>query len=180
MNYLLVDIRENNVLALRHFLLEGPEAWVPLKYELQKDDETAAGYVALLLGAFSVAVRRKFSPDYALDDIARFVDELRIKAEEEAVPLDLLLTEDAIRRAVAAPPLMKDSESDDELTTVLNTKVYVLLHLVAEADFTPADLEQFVEDVAAYTRDWIAAQRPTPPTYVLGDEPDEARTADRS
>ncbi|TMQ98962.1 hypothetical protein ETD83_18770 [Actinomadura soli] len=179
MNYLLVDIRENNILALRHFLLEGPEAWVPLKYELQKDDETAAGYVSLLLGAFSVAVRRKFSPVCALADIAGFVAELRVKAEEDTVPLDLVLTEDAIRRAVGARPLMQDSESDDDLTTVLNTKVYVLLHLVAEAGFTRADLEEFVEDVAAYTRDWLAAQRPTPPAYLLSDKPDEARMADR-
>ncbi|WUI02412.1 hypothetical protein OHR68_11610 [Spirillospora sp. NBC_00431] len=178
MNYLLVEIRENNILALRHFLLEGPEAWAPLKYELQKDDETAAGYVALLLGAFSVAVRRKFSSADALADIVRFVAELRIKAEEDAIPLDPLLTEDAIRRAVDAPPLMKDCESGDGLTTVLNTKVYVLLHLVAEAEFTKAGLEEFVEDVTTYTRDWLAAQRPKSPTYFLGDKPDEARTAD--
>jgi hypothetical protein len=158
MNYLLVDIRDNNILAFRHFLLEGPEAWAPLKRELQTDDETAAGYVSLLLGAFSVAIRRKFSPSCTTADIVRFVADLRIKAEEDSVTIDPLFIEDVIRRAVDAPPL-NDDDSAGDLTAVLNAKVFILLHLVAEANYTEAELDRFIEDVTNYTRDWLAAQR---------------------
>ncbi|WP_344906904.1 hypothetical protein [Actinomadura meridiana] len=166
---MLVDIRDNNILAFRHFLLEGPQAWEPLKRELQTDDETAAGYVSLLLGAFSVAVRRKFSPSCTVADIVRFVADLRIKAEEDSVTIDPLFIEDVIRRAVDAPPL-NDDESPGDLTSVLNAKVFILLHLVAESNFSEPDLDRFIEDVTNYTRDWLAAQRtestPRPPSLA--------------
>ncbi|XRQ02697.1 hypothetical protein ACN3XK_39580 [Actinomadura welshii] len=157
MDFSAVEVREENILALRAFLLEGPQAWVPLQDEIQKDDETAAGYMSLLHGAFNVAVRRRFSPTYTVGEIVRFVADLRIKAEEDADLINTLVAEDMIRRAVDAPPL-KDAGPDDP-RTVLNTEVYILLALVAEADFDRAGLEQFIEDATAYTREWLAAQR---------------------
>lgn len=129
---------------------------MPLQDEIQKDDETAAGYMSLLYGAFTIAVRRRFSPTYTVGEIVRFVADLRIKAEEDADLINTLAAEDMIRRAVDAPPL-KDGGPDD-LQAVLNTEVYILLALVAEADFDRAGLEQFVEDATAYTQNWLAAQ----------------------
>ncbi|TDC73242.1 hypothetical protein [Actinomadura sp. 7K507] len=157
MDYDAVEIHEKNILALRSFLLQGPQAWVPLQDEVQKDDETAAGYMSLLLGAFNVAVGRRFSPTYTVGEIVRFVADLRIKAEEDADLINTLVAEDMIRRAVGAPPL-KDGGPDD-LTAVLNAEVYILLALVAEADFDRAGLEQFIEDATAYTQEWLAVQR---------------------
>ncbi|MGP4028376.1 hypothetical protein [Actinomadura sp. 3N407] len=157
MDYSAVQIREENILALRSFLLEGPEAWVPLQDEIQKDDETAAGYMSLLHGAFTVAVRRRFSPTYTVGEIVRFVADLRIKVEEEAYLINTLVAEDMIRRAVDARPL-KDGGPED-VESVLHSQVFILLHLVAEADFDRAGLEQFIEDATAYTRVWLAAQR---------------------
>jgi hypothetical protein len=157
MDFSAVEVREENILALRAFLLEGPQAWVPLQDEIQKDDETAAGYMSLLYGAFNVAVRRRFSPSYTVGEIVRFVADLRIKAEEDADLINTLVAEDMIRRAIDAPPL-KDG-GPDNLRAVLNTEVYILLALVGEADFDRVGLEQFIEDATAYTQKWLAAQR---------------------
>jgi hypothetical protein len=157
MNYSRIEIGEENILALRSFLLEGPKAWTVLQDEIQKDDETAAGYMSLLYGAFSVAVRRRFSPRYTLSEIVRFVAELRIKAKDDAELINPLVAEDMVRRAVNAPPLK--GEIPDDLTAILEAEVYILLYLVAEADFDRAALEQFIEETTAYTKEWLVMQR---------------------
>ncbi|XRQ02703.1 hypothetical protein ACN3XK_39610 [Actinomadura welshii] len=157
MDYSRIKIREENILALRSFLLEGPEAWIPLRDEIQKDDETAAGYMSLLYGAFNVAVRRKLSPTYTVGDIVRFVADLRISAGEDARLINTLVAEDLVRRAVDAPP-PKDGGPDD-VETVLPAQMFILLHLVAEADFDRAELEQFIEETTAYTEQWLDVQR---------------------
>ncbi|WP_149263645.1 hypothetical protein [Actinomadura sp. K4S16] len=157
MDYSTVEIREKNILALRSFLLEGPEAWVPLQDELQVDDETAAGYMSLLFCAFEVAMRRKFAPTYTVGQIVRFVADLRIAAGEDADLIDPLIAEDMVRRAVDAPALK--ATVPDDLTAALNAEVFILLYLVAEMDLDRAGLEQFIEEVIAYTEQWLAARR---------------------
>ncbi|TDE21978.1 hypothetical protein [Actinomadura sp. 6K520] len=169
MDYSSVEIREENILALRSFLLEGPEAWVPLQDEMQKDDETAAGYMSLLFGAFNVAVRRRFSPTYTVGEIVRFVAELRIMAGEDAHLINTLVAEDLIRRAVGAPP-PKDGGPDDA-ETVLSAQIFILLHLVAESDFDRAGLEQFIEETTAYTEQWLNVQRTVPTHTPAQDAP---------
>lgn len=157
MDYSAIRIREENILALRSFLLEGPDAWVPLQDELQKDDETAAGYMSLLYGAFNVIVRRRFAPTYTVGDIVRFVADLRIEAGEHAHLIDTLAAEAMIRHAVDAPPPKDDGPDDPE--TVLPTRILILLCLVDDAGFDRAGLERFIEDTTAYTEMWLAARR---------------------
>lgn len=156
MDYSAVEIHEENILALRSFLLEGPQAWEPLRSKMQTD-EAAAAYMSLLYGAFCVAVRRRFSPQYTIGEIIRFVADLRIAAEEDVELVNALVTEDLIRRVMGASP-PRDGGPDD-VATVLHAQVFVLLYLVAEADFDRAGLEQFIEDVTAYTEEWLAARR---------------------
>ncbi|TYB42689.1 hypothetical protein [Actinomadura chibensis] len=157
MDYSAVEIREENILALRSFLLEGPQAWVPLQDDIQVDDETAAGYMSLLYGAFSVAVRRRFSPTYTIGQVVRFVADLRIEAAEAANLIDTIVAEDLIRRVIGAPPLKKDGVGD--VQAVLYAEVFVLMYLVGEAGFDRAGLEQFIEEVTAYTEKWLAARQ---------------------
>ncbi|MFI0483372.1 hypothetical protein ACH34T_22345 [Actinomadura sp. 9N215] len=141
---------------MRYFLLEGPEAWAPLQRELQEDDETAAGYVSLLLGAFSVAVRRRFPATPTAAEIMRFVTDFRI-SREDADLINPLVVEDVIRRAVDTSPL--DEDEPEDLTAVLSIKAHILLFLVAEADFSATELERFIEEVVDYTREWLVARR---------------------
>ncbi|GAA1855974.1 hypothetical protein [Actinomadura bangladeshensis] len=157
MNYSIVEVREENILALRSFLLEGPEAWAPLAEQIQVDDETAAGYMSLLYGAFCVAVRRRFSPTYTVGEIVRLVADMRIKAEDDAGLINAFVAEDMIRRVVGAPPL-QDGGTDD-VRTVLYAEVCILLYLVGEADFDRAGLEQFIDEATAYTEQWLAARQ---------------------
>ncbi|QKW33913.1 hypothetical protein HUT06_07610 [Actinomadura sp. NAK00032] len=160
MDYSAVQIREENILALRSFLLEGPEAWVPLEEKIRVDDETAAGYMSLLYGAFCVAVRRRFSPTYTVGEIVRLVADVRIRAEEEAGLINALVAEDMIRRVVGAPPL--EDSGPDEVRAVLYAEVFVLLYLVGEAGFDRVGLEQFIDEATAYTRQWLAARQNEP------------------
>ncbi|MGC4954997.1 hypothetical protein ACLQ2P_17410 [Actinomadura citrea] len=157
MNYSAVRIGEANILALRSFLLEGPEAWVPLQDEMQVDDETAAGYMSLLFCAFEVAVRRKFAPTYIVGQLVRFVADVRIAAGEDANLINPLVAEDMVRRAVDAP-LLKETVPDD-VSATLHAQVFILLYLIAEMDLDRAGLEQFIDEVTAYTEQWLAARR---------------------
>ncbi|GAA4390811.1 hypothetical protein GCM10023088_67190 [Actinomadura verrucosospora] len=157
MDYSIIRIGEENILALRSFLLEGPVAWVPLHDQMQVDDETAAGYMSLLFGAFEVAVRRRFAPTYTVGQIVRFVADLRIAASEDANLINPIIAEDMVRRAVDAPPLK--APVPDDLTATLNAQVFILLYLVAEMDFDRAGLEQFIDEVTDYTEQWLAARR---------------------
>jgi hypothetical protein len=137
--------------------LEGPDAWVPLQEEMQSSDETAAGYMSLLFGAFEVAVRRRFAPTYTVGQIVRLVADLRITLGEDADEVNPIVAEDMIRRAVDAPPLKADVP--DDLTATLNAQVCILLYLVGEADFDRAGLEQFIDETTAYTQQWLAARQ---------------------
>ncbi|MEV0662978.1 hypothetical protein ACIBI3_25240 [Actinomadura luteofluorescens] len=157
MDYSAVHIGEENILALRSFLLEGPEAWVPLQDEMQVDDETAAGYMSLLFCAFEVAVRRKFAQPYFVGQLVRFVADVRIAASEDAIPINPLVAEDMVRRAVDAPPLKENVPEDP--SAILHAQVFILLYLVAEMDLDRAGLEQFIDEVTAYTKEWLAARR---------------------
>jgi hypothetical protein len=156
-NYSAVRIGEDNILALRSFLLEGPEAWVPLQDEMQVDDETAAGYMSLLFCAFEVAVRRKFASAYIVGQLVRFVADVRIAAGEAANVINPLIAEDMVRRAVDAPPLKEIVPED--VSATLHAQVFILLYLVAEMDLDRLGLEQFIDDVTAYTEQWLAARR---------------------
>lgn len=157
MDFSAVKIREENILALRSFLLEGPEAWVPLQDKMRKDGETAAGYNLLLFGAFEVAVRRKFAPTYTVGQIVRFVADLRMRLGEDADEVNPIIAEDMIRRAVDAPPLKADVP--DDLTATLNAQVCILLYLVGKADFDRVGLEQFIDEATTYTEQWLAARQ---------------------
>ncbi|MFG1852445.1 hypothetical protein [Actinomadura geliboluensis] len=160
MDYSAVQIQEENILALRSFLLRGPKAWVPLEEKIQVDDETAAGYMSLLYGAFCVAVRRRFSPTYTVGEIVRLVADVRIKAEEDAGLINALVAEDMIRRVVGAPPLEDGGPND--VRAVLYAEIFVLLYLIDEANFERAGLEQFIDEATAYTRQWLSARRNEP------------------
>ncbi|MEV3923871.1 hypothetical protein [Actinomadura coerulea] len=157
MDYLSVEIREENILALRSFLLEGPEAWAPLEEKIQVDDETAAGYMSLLYGAFHVALRRRFSPTYNVGEIVRLVADIRIKAGDDTGAINTLAAEAVIRRAVGASPLQETGP--DDVRTVLYAQVFILLYLIAEMDLDRAGLEQFIDEVTSYTEQWLAARR---------------------
>lgn len=152
-----VRIREENILALRSFLREGPEAWASLGEKIQVDDETAAGYMSLLYGAFCVAVRRRLSPAYTVGEIIRLVADVRIKAEEDAGLINALVAEDMIRRVVGASPLA--ANGPDDVRAVLYAEIYILLYLIGDADFERAGLEQFIDEATAYTEQWLAARR---------------------
>ncbi|TYB42686.1 hypothetical protein [Actinomadura chibensis] len=156
-NFTNVRIGEQHIWALRSFLLEGPEAWVRLRNEIQADDETAAGYMSLLYGAFCVALHRRFSPACTEGEIVRLVADVRITAGEDADLINAALTEDLIRRVIGAPPLKKDGVGD--VQAVLYAEVFVLMYLVGEAGFDRAGLEQFIEEATAYTEKWLAARR---------------------
>ncbi|MEV4002451.1 hypothetical protein [Actinomadura sp. NPDC049753] len=156
-NFPATQVSEENILALRSFLLEGPEAWVPLKDKIQANEETAAGYMSLLYGAFCVAVRRRFSPTYTDSEIVRLVADVRVKAQETAGLIDVSLAEDMLRSAVGAPTLQVGRT--DDLRAVLYAEVFILLYLVAEMELDRAGLEQFIDEVAAYTEEWLAARR---------------------
>ncbi|GAA4227819.1 hypothetical protein GCM10022254_16430 [Actinomadura meridiana] len=122
-----------------------------------RTDETAAGYMTLLYGAFCVAVRRRFSPRYTVGEIVRFVADMRIAADEDAGMINALVAEEMIREAVGAQPL-QDSGPDD-VETVLQAEIFTLFYLLAEADYDRAGLEQFIDEATAYTRTWLAARR---------------------
>ncbi|TDD75092.1 hypothetical protein E1293_28780 [Actinomadura darangshiensis] len=156
MRYSAVEIREENIYALRSFLLIGPEAWGPLRSKMQTD-ETAASYMSLLYGAFCVAVHRKFSPTYTVGDIVRYIANLRIMAREESELINPLVAEDMIRRVLNAPPLQDGGPEDVE--TILHAEVFVLMNLVAEAEFDGVSLEQFIDEATAFTKEWLSVQQ---------------------
>lgn len=157
MDYSAIEIQEENILALRSFLLEGPEAWTLLEDEILVDDETAAGYMSLLYGAFFVALRRRFSPTYNIGEIVRLVADMRIKAEDDEGLINPSATESVIRHAVGASPLQETGP--DDVKTVLYAQVFILLYLVAEMDLDRAGLEQFIDEVTSYAEEWLAARR---------------------
>ncbi|GAA4241795.1 hypothetical protein GCM10022254_72100 [Actinomadura meridiana] len=164
MDYSAVRIGEENILALRALLLEGPAAWTPIHEQVQEDDETAAGYMSLIVGAFHVAVLRKFSPTYTSSDIIQLVAEVRIALAESGGTLNALVAESLIREVLNAPQLKDDGGNDVE--DVVLAHVFVLLFLVVEADYDRAGLEQFIEDATAQTEKWLAARRAGAVTQV--------------
>lgn len=151
-----IEIRDEHVAAL-HSLLKGePDAW-----ELSQITESEAiAYTVTLYAAFSVAVRRKFSPIYSVSQVIRFVADMRIRLRDDANIVHPRVAEEMIREALGDPTLESMDLPDGE--TVIAAEAAILLALLDEAELDEAGLEEFIKDSTEFAREWIAMRQGGP------------------
>jgi len=154
-----VEINDEHEAALRAYLLEGPEAWLPIQDKLT-DAQSAAPYVQLVQAALGVALRRRFSPTYDIDQIIQFVADVRLSLMESGVTIDPRIAENLVRVSLGDSDRLEVAPDDvQRLQEATDATVAMLFFLVAEAQPDEAWLDEFVREAGHLARRWTAESR---------------------
>ncbi|WP_339156180.1 hypothetical protein [Actinomadura luteofluorescens] len=155
-----VDIGAEHEAALRAYLLDGPAAWLAIQDDLVVP-QTAAGYTQVLQAAFGVAVRRRFSAGYDINQLIRYVADVRLLLRKSGKDINPRIGESLIRRHLGDPTISEDAKpveaADVEQETV--TLTTLLRFLVNESEPSSEWLDEFVREAADAARLWLEAQR---------------------
>ncbi|GAA2288348.1 hypothetical protein GCM10010402_52910 [Actinomadura luteofluorescens] len=155
-----VDIGAEHEAALRVYLLDGPAAWLAIQDDLVVP-QTAAGYTQVLQAAFGVAVRRRFSAGYDINQLIRYVADVRLLLRKSGKDINPRIGESLIRRHLGDPTISEDAKpveaADVEQETV--TLTTLLRFLVNESEPSSEWLDEFVREAADAARLWLEAQR---------------------
>ncbi|MFD0539427.1 hypothetical protein ACFQY7_42500 [Actinomadura luteofluorescens] len=155
-----VDIGAEHEAALRAYLLDGPAAWLTIQDDLVVP-QTAAYYTQMLQAAFGVAVRRRFSAGYEINQLIRYVADVRLLLRKSGKDINPRIGESLIRRHLGDPTVSEDAKpveaADVEQETVALTTL--LRFLVNESEPSSEWLDEFVREVADAARLWLEAQR---------------------
>ncbi|MGI5417983.1 hypothetical protein [Actinomadura luteofluorescens] len=155
-----VDIGAEHEAALRAYLLDGPAAWLAIQDDLVVP-QTAAGYTQVLQAAFGVAVRRRFSAGYDINQLIRYVADVRLILRKSGKDFNPRIGESLIRRHLGDPTISEDVKpveaADVEQEAVALTTL--LRFLVNELEPSSEWLDEFVREAADTARLWLEAQR---------------------
>jgi hypothetical protein len=133
-----VPVTDDQVAALRALLvgdLEGHK----LLYARLGHGQALAGYTALVTGAFSEAVERRFGANYRPADVITFVGDVRTRSAEVAETLDPAAAERVIR-AVFGDGSVRDLRD----ATVAGAQIVLLGALIADAKLDDSGLDAFL------------------------------------
>jgi hypothetical protein len=133
-----MSVADEQVAALRAYLAGDFETHRRLQSQL---DPAAArtGYTALIAGAFFEAVDRHFAQKGTDADVVEFVASVRMRSERLAQELDPQIAERLIRHSLGRGSI---ADVDDEV--VVQTQIVLLAGLIADEDFSTADLDKFM------------------------------------
>lgn len=110
------------------------------------------GLGELLLAAFTVAARRRFSPTWSSAEIVRFVADVRSSSDEMAALLAPLAAENQLRLALGAR-IVPDPDME------ARGRAQMLLLGALTRDYTPDDLAAMLVDARVLADESIAASR---------------------
>ncbi|TMR03686.1 hypothetical protein ETD83_10175 [Actinomadura soli] len=161
-----VEIEDKHVTALRLLLREGPDAWQRLQDEAMMSDQAAAGYMQMFHAAFSVAVRRKFTPDHSVHEVVRYVAELRIELKKHSnEDLSPRIAENAIRGSLGNAALQKENEAlvDEDIKNLehlMTAESLVLFDvLLTEEKSGEGEVEAYVREATDLARRWVSEKQ---------------------
>ncbi len=135
-----MPVTDDQVAALRA-LLAGDLERHRLLYARLGSDQALAGYTALVTGAFSEAVERRFGANYRPADVITFVGDVRTRSDRIAESLDPAAAERVIR-AVFGDGSVRDLRD----VTVVSAQIVLLGALIADERLDDAGLDAFLAD----------------------------------
>ncbi|MES9606989.1 hypothetical protein [Actinomadura sp. NPDC000929] len=155
-----VEIGAEHEAALRAYLMDGPAAWLAIQDNLAVP-QTAAGYTQVLQTAFGVAVKRRFSAGYDINQLIRYVADARLLLRKSGRDFNPRVGENLIRRYLGDPTVSENAKpvetADVEQETLALTTL--LRFLVNESEPTKEWLDEFVREAADAARLWLETQQ---------------------
>ncbi|TMQ95903.1 hypothetical protein ETD83_21940 [Actinomadura soli] len=153
-----IEVGDEHIELLRRFLSDDPND--PSTFDVSTAESNAIAHNLMAYSAFAVAVLRKFSPNFTIPEVIRYVTDLR-KAilRENALQINPRVAEGMIR-AVLEDQTLKDREpygADNE--AMVNAGFAVLLELFHGAELKGPELDEFLRESADYARRWLAVQQ---------------------
>ena len=148
------EVREEHIAALRLLLSGKPEA--AAQYEIPATD---TGYPMVVYSAFALAVRRRFSPTYTKAQVARYVADLRIFLDEDAVQINPRVAENMVRAALGDETLTDRELQGADESAMVAVELSILTDLVHQARLDAAQLEEFLREAEHQAQGWLAAQQ---------------------
>ncbi|MFG2085006.1 hypothetical protein [Spirillospora sp. NPDC048824] len=157
-----VEIGDEHEIALRAYLVDGPETWLSLQNELVVP-QTAAGYTQVIQTAFGIAVTRRFSPTYNIHQIIRYVADVRLQLQGPGQAFNPRVAENLIRRYLADPSLPEETEpvevkDAEQESLALITLLYLLVN---DEERDEGWLNEFVREAGNAARQWLSAHQAT-------------------
>jgi hypothetical protein len=150
-----VPVTDDQVAALRA-LLAGDLERHKLLYAQLGLDQALAGYTALVTGAFSEAVERRFGANYRPADVITFVGDVRSRSDRIAESLDPSAAERIIR-AVFGDGSVKDLRD----VTVVSAQMVLLGALITDEQLDDAGLDAFLTDARTLADRLMTGPLPT-------------------
>jgi hypothetical protein len=150
-----VPVTDDQVAVLRA-LLAGDLERHKLLYAQLGRDQALAGYTALVTGAFSEAVERRFGANYRPADVITFVGDVRTRSDQIAESLDPSAAERVIR-AVFGDGSVRDLRD----ATVVSAQIVLLGALIADERLNAAGLDAFLADARKLADRLMAGRLPT-------------------
>jgi hypothetical protein len=134
-------VSDQQVAALRAMLTGDAEENKRLVSQFDRGAE-GAGYSALVNAGFFEAVDRRFGKDSTPAGIIEYVADVRSRSDAIAAKLDPAVAERLIRSVIS------DETTDDvDSKTSARGKLFLLTAIVADEQFSPAELDQFLARV---------------------------------
>ncbi|WP_344954330.1 hypothetical protein [Actinomadura miaoliensis] len=138
-----MQVTDEHVKALRSYLLEEPEVWIPLHKRLLESGR-AQGYELLIWAAFVLLVRRMFSPTWSLDKVIRYVAGVRASFGEQAGLIDARVAESLMRRALGDEANTGEALDRAGDESKAHAQLMMLMALASDANFDDSALDDLL------------------------------------
>lgn len=140
----VTQVTDEHSAALRSYLADPPEVWMPMHRRLLDSGEVDA-YQALFYAAFTVAARRKFSPTWSVAKVIQFVARVRAALGKDARLIDPGVAETLVRRALNDESLQGGEFADIDQETKARTQLVLLTAMVDDLDLDQSGLASFLK-----------------------------------
>ena len=148
----MMPVADDEVAALRAMLKGDVERHNELFAQIDQD-RVAKYYMALLSAAFAIAVMRRFGNGHTHREIAEFVAETRLWAENPATRIDQAAGEQVIGAVLGEAPA-QDVDEDAEF----DAQFQLLIALVVAEKPDDAGLDAFLADARTRADEMIEAR----------------------
>lgn len=145
-----MPVTNEQVAALRAQLTGDQEEHLRLYSQIEASGDLV-GYAALLGAAFVVATERHFQPPVTRADLIRYVADVRARTPEAGEKVEPKAAEQLLYEALANESFTGDPRLNGAHQTIF------LAALVADAQLTPEELDEFLAEARTVGDEWIAA-----------------------
>lgn len=142
-----VAISDLHMMALRSFIMDGPDAWEG-EYTEKLASEAGLGFSLLLHCSLAAAARRIFAPAYSISQVIRYVADVRVALEDDAHQLNPRVTENLLRSALGDEKASEIPPFGVDETAKTHAELLLLVALITDAGLDESGVDELINEAA--------------------------------